>query len=105
MFRYKKTILVLIIVFFFALYTQITIFVIQPLDALPKGVIVIMLKKGNLEFIDSADAVCQRIQGKVTLICRGLIIAEIAKNSTVLFRLPYSKFIYQISTGWKTYLK
>lgn len=105
MFYYKKTILIIIltILVFIVLYTQITFFIVQPIGAAPKGATIVMLKTGKLEFIDSADAICNRIQGKVTLLCRASILAGVARNSTIFFRLPYSDTLYQISTGGKTY--
>ncbi|UFW51500.1 MULTISPECIES: hypothetical protein [Bradyrhizobium] len=86
----------------------ISIFVVQPIGALPEGRTVILLRypwksaKG-LAFIDSADAFCARNSGGVTLLCRGITAGAIAKNATILARLPYSATLYGISTGGRTY--
>ncbi|WP_045217646.1 hypothetical protein, partial [Pseudomonas sp. 21] len=49
-----------------AIYTQITIFVVPPIGAVPEGRTVIMLRLNKTNFIDSADAMCERIQGGVS---------------------------------------
>lgn len=84
-------------------YTQLTIFVVPPIGALPEGRTVIILKLNKTEFIDSPDAMCERIQGGVSLVCRGVILGAVAEKSTILMRLPYSSLLYEISTGGKTY--
>lgn len=85
------------------IYTQLTIFVVSPIGALPEGKAVVMLRGQKMAFIDSADALCERTQGGVSLMCRGLALGAIGKNATILMRLPYSSFLYSISTGGKTY--
>ncbi|MCP2132827.1 hypothetical protein [Bradyrhizobium ottawaense] len=86
----------------------ISIFVVQPIGALPEGRTVILLRypwrsaKG-LSFIDSADAFCARNSGGVTLLCRGITAGAIAKNAPILARLPYSATLYGISTGGRSY--
>ena len=84
-------------------YTQLTIFVIPPIGAIPKGQTAIMMRLNKTEFIDSPDAMCERMQGGVSLLCRGMTIAAVGKNATILGRLPYSSWLYSISTGGKTY--
>ncbi len=85
-----------------ALSTQVTIFVIQPIGAVPEGRTVIMERTGDLRFVDSADAICERTQGGVSLLCRGAAIAAVAENKVYL-RLPYSEYLYSQSTGGKAY--
>lgn len=85
-----------------ALSTQVTIFVIQPIGAVPEGRTVIMERTGDLRFIDSADAICERTQGGVSLLCRGAAMAATSENKIYL-RLPYSEFLYSQSTGGKVY--
>lgn len=86
-----------------AIYTQITIFAVPPIGAVPEGRTVIMLRLNKMNFIDSADAMCVRIQGYVSLICRGMTMAGVVKATTIIARLPYSETIYKISTGGNTY--
>lgn len=85
------------------LCTQITIFVIQPIGALPDGRTLIILRMNKTKFIDSADAMCERETGGVNLLCRAAMMAGVANNGKVLIRLPYSEFLYGISTGGKKY--
>ncbi|WP_438281774.1 hypothetical protein [Pseudomonas alabamensis] len=86
-----------------AIYTQITIFAVPPIGAVPEGRTVIMLRLNKTNFIDSADAMCVRIQGYVSLMCRGMTMAGVVKATTIIARLPYSETIYKISTGGNTY--
>lgn len=86
-----------------AVYTQITIFVVPPIGAVPEGRTVIMLRLNKTKFIDSADAICERIQGSVNLLCRGMTMAGVVNNTKIIARLPYSEWLYLISTGGKRY--
>lgn len=83
--------------------TQLTIFVIQPVGALPEGrtLVITRLTKGT--FVDSPDAMCERIQDGVSLLCRMMAVGAVAKNATILARLPYSEWLYLVSTDGKTY--
>lgn len=81
----------------------VTVFVIQPIGAVPDGRTVIITRLTNLNFVDSADAVCERKLGGVSLFCRGAVMGRIAHESRVLLRLPYSETLYSISTGGKNY--
>lgn len=81
-------------------YLQITIFVVQPIGALPEGRTVILWRKSPaLNFVDSADAVCDRLNHGVSLLCRGIAIAGVVNNNPILLRLPYSRSLYLISTN------
>lgn len=84
-------------------YTQLTIFVVPPIGALPEGKTAIILRLNKTNFIDSPDALCERIQGGVSLLCRGATLAGVLKKSKILMRLPYSESLYLISTNGKTY--
>lgn len=85
------------------IYSQITIFVVPPIGAVPEGRTIIMLRLNKTRFIDSADAMCERIQGGVSLLCRGITTAAAVENTKILARLPYSRSLYLISTDGKTY--
>lgn len=78
--------------------TQVTFFVVQPIGALPEGGTLLILRLNDGKFIDSADAMCERIQDGVNLLCRGMVLGAVAENSTVLARLPYSRTLYRMST-------
>lgn len=99
----RLVLLVVIIVVILVAYTQLTLFVVPPIGAVPDGVTIVMLRGQKTQFIDSADAMCERTQGGVSLLCRGFALGAIAKNATILMRLPYSGTLYSISTGGKIY--
>ena len=83
--------------------TQVTFFVVQPIGAVPEGKTLLMLRMNKTKFIDSADAICAREMSGVSLLCRGMTMAAIINKGTVLVRLPYSEFLYGISTDGKEY--
>lgn len=97
------TTLVVTAILFVIAYTQLTVFVVQPIGALPEGKTLIISRLNKTAFIDSADAMCERIQGGVSLMCRVFAIGAVAEKSTIHLRLPYSEWLYLISTGGKTY--
>lgn len=101
----KTSLIVLTVISVIAItiYTQITIFVIQPLGIMPEGRTLVILKLNKTEFIDSADAMCEREFGGVSLLCRLGFLGAVATKSKILFRLPYSSSLYSISTGGKSY--
>ncbi len=99
----KVVVLVIIAVTIVLIYTQLTLFVIPPIGALPEGRTVIITRLNKTEFIDSPDAMCERIQGGVSLLCRGMVMGAVVEKATILVRLPYSSWLYSISTGGKSY--
>lgn len=96
-------VLVSVVIVFILACTQLTIFVIQPIGAIPEGKTLIIARLNKTEFIDSADAMCERIQSGVSLLCRMTVLGAVAEKSHVFLRLPYSDTLYQISTGGKSY--
>ena len=99
----KKSIIFISIAILLIVCSQVTFFVIQPIGALPEGKTLVILRMNKTNFIDSADAMCEREMDGVSLLCRGMMMAAIAEKGTILVRLPYSEFLYSISTGGKTY--
>ena len=102
----KKVLLIvlaIVSVFLVIFATKVTIFVVPPIGAIPEGRTLIIYKLEKTKFIDSPDAMCERIQGGVSLLCRGLVLGSVGKNAEVIARLPYSKWLYEYSTGGKTY--
>jgi len=97
------TSLVLLAIIAVIAYTQLTIFVVPPIGAIPEGRTVVMLRLNKTEFVDSPDAMCERIQGGVSLLCRAMTMGAVASHMTVVARLPYSQSLYLISTDGKTY--
>ncbi|HCH1192660.1 TPA: hypothetical protein NKP78_003164 [Vibrio parahaemolyticus] len=100
----KKIIgIISVAILLFVLCTQITFFVIQPIGALPEGKTLLILRMNKTNFIDSADGICDREMDGVSLLCRSMTIAAVIEKGTILARLPYSKFLYSISTSGKEY--
>jgi hypothetical protein len=83
--------------------TQLTIFVVQPIGAVPEGRTLIISRLNVTKFVDSADAMCERMQGGVSLLCRGVTMGTVAEKAKIFLRLPYSETLYLISTGGKRY--
>ena len=104
----KKTLLIgsgVFAVLALAARLTLTLFVVQPLGAVPDGRTLVMWRTGSLKFIDSADAVCERTSGGVSLFCRIGVLGQIGKDadSRILLRLPYSRLLYLASTGGAEY--
>lgn len=99
----KFSFLIAVVVIAVLAYTQLTIFCVPPIGAVPEGRTIIMLRLNKTQFIDSADAMCERIQGGVNLLCRGMVLGAVAKNGTVLARLPYIDSLYLASTGGRRF--
>lgn len=83
--------------------TQITLFVVQPIGAVPEGRTVVLKRLEGLRFIDSADAYCEREAGGVSLLCRAAVLGKVATEDNILLRLPYSEALYLWSTDGRTY--
>ncbi|MFT4960402.1 MAG: hypothetical protein ACI92Z_001485 [Paracoccaceae bacterium] len=84
-------------------YFSLTVFVIQPIGALPEGRTLVTKRVGKTSFLDSADAICEREMGGVSLLCRSMMMGKILEETTVYFRLPYSETLYLWSTGGREY--
>ncbi len=72
-------------------YTQFSIFVIPPIGALPEGGTLIIGRLANVNFVDSADGICEREMGGVSLLCRAAVLGKIGSVATIYVHLPYSK--------------
>ncbi len=81
----------------------VTIFVIQPIGAIPEGRTIIVSRLTKLKFIDSPDSICEREMGGVSLLCRGMVAGRVANKATIIARLPYSSILYSISTNGRFY--
>ena len=96
-------VLLLIVVASVFFYMHVTILVIHPIGALPEGKTLIISRLNKTQFIDSPDAMCERLQGGVSLLCRGMILGKVLETTTVYARLPYFDWLYLLSTGGNTY--
>ena len=98
----NKRVMVVIIIFLLILLislTQITFFTIQPIGAIPEGVTLVIARGDRTKLFDSADGICLREMGVVSLFCRTIAITTILEETNILFRLPYIDFIYLKSTN------
>ena len=83
--------------------TQLTIFIVQPIGAVPEGRTVVIWRLNTMNFVDSADAWCDRQMGGVNLLCRGSVLAKLSDEDVIIARFPYSETLYLWSTGGHTY--
>jgi hypothetical protein len=97
--RRVLVLLLALILVVFATSTQVSIFVIQPIGAIPEGRTIVISRMSNTRFIDSADAVCMHVQGGVNLICGAAILGAIGREAYLYARLPYSQTLCLWSTG------
>ncbi|WP_173089027.1 hypothetical protein [Devosia sp. 1635] len=88
---------VVLLVPLIAYFAGVRVFVIQPIGALPDGVTAVVHGLPGLRAIDSPDAICQRNQGGVNLLCRGITAGTVARDGTILMRLPYMPFLKTLS--------
>jgi hypothetical protein len=94
---------VIVLIFLVIIATQITFFAVQPIGAIPDGVTLVMLRGEGTKLFDSADAMCERMNNGVSLLCRGAVLAAVVENGTILMKLPYIDIVYSISTGGSRY--
>lgn len=84
-------------------YFNFTLFVVQPIGAVPEGVVLIIPRSSALNFVDSADALCERLMGGVSLMCRLSMLTEAVDPEKIYLRLPYQDWLYSYSTGGRSY--
>jgi hypothetical protein len=83
--------------------TQLTVFIVQPIGAVPEGRTMVIWRADTMKLIDSADAWCERRTKSVSLMCRSLVLAKIADEDVTIANLPYSETLYLWSTDGRTY--
>ena len=82
-----------------AVYTQINFFIVPPIGAVPDGKTVIINNLEKTHFIDNPDAICERETGSVSPACRGGTMIGVKESSDLFIRLPYSEWLYWLSTN------
>jgi len=78
--------------------TQIGVYTIQPIGAIPDGRTTIVWRNSGEPFFNSPDGMCLKIQGSVSLMCRMVALGE-APVDRIIIRLPYIHQAYLQSTG------
>ena len=83
------------------LFIRPGVFTIQPIGALPEGVTIIYHSRNSeMPFFSSPDGMCLKMQGSVTLLCRGMAIGAVEElTDRIILKLPYSRWAYLRSTG------
>jgi hypothetical protein len=92
----------LVVALLIAVGSQLGVYTIQPIGAVPEGRTVIVWRGAGEPFFNSADAECLRIQQGVSLLCRGLALGR-APVDRIILRLPYSEWAYLRSTGGQSF--
>ncbi|GIX19220.1 MAG: hypothetical protein KatS3mg120_0896 [Erythrobacter sp.] len=88
--------------FLAAFYAFCGFYTVQPIGALPDGATAIVWRESGEPFFNSADALCLERMGGVSLMCRGMAMAQ-APTDRIILRLPYLHFAYTMSTGGKEF--
>jgi hypothetical protein len=85
-----------------ALGSQLGVYTVQPIGALPEGGTIIVWRASGEPLFNSPDAECLRIQQGVSLLCRGLAFGQ-APVDRIVLRLPYIEGAYLLSTGGQSF--
>ncbi len=84
------------------LATRVGFYSIQPIGAIPEGTTWLVWRASDEPFFNSADALCLKRIGSVSLLCRGLALAQAPKDRIIL-KLSYWEFAYLQSTGGRRF--
>jgi len=80
------------------LFIKVGFYTVQPIGSIPEGVTLLVWRAGGEPTFNSPDAVCLKIQDGVSLLCRGMALAQ-APIDRIIVRLPYMHWAYLRSTG------
>ena len=84
---------------FFALFAwKCGFYSIEPIGAVPEGTTWVVWREADEPFFESADALCLRKLGSVSLMARGIALGKAPKDR-IIFKLPYWRFAYLRSTN------
>lgn len=85
-----------------AFYIFCGVYTVQPIGALPDGGTAIVWRASGEPFFNSPDALCLERMGSVSLLCRGMAMAQ-APTDRIILRLPYQEWAYSVSTGGQSF--
>ena len=91
--------IVMLLVLSAFVYTKISFFSVQPIGALPEVATFVMWRKGNMGGFESADGMCVKATGGVSLLCRSMMIGKVMEKDSIIFKMPYMKTLYLKSTN------
>jgi len=97
----RYTLLILLLIFILAwILVKPGVYSIQPIGALPDGVTFIYHSRNpEMPFFSSPDGLCLKIQGSVSLLCRGVVMnSSIDLLDRIIIKLPYLRWAYLQST-------
>lgn len=102
----RKYVLIFTVAFLLFFRFAFGIFVIQPIGAIPEGATIVYWRLGtNMDFVESADGLVLKTGAGLSLLTRGLALSTSA--SVVVDRkvakLPYSSFLYGLTTNGRFY--
>ncbi len=98
----RLIVLAVVVGLLLVLISRLGFYTVQPIGALPEGVTTIVWRASGEPFFNSPDALCLRVQGGVSLLCRGLALEQ-APTDRIILRLPYMEWAYLRSTGGRTF--
>lgn len=85
-------------------YAKLGLYSIQPIGAVPEGATAIVWREPGEPFFNSADGMCLRRIGSVSLMCRMMAMGTAPKDR-ILLRLPYQRWAYLRSTEGREFEK
>lgn len=83
-------------------YTQLGLYSIQPIGAVPEGQTWVVHRTGDEPFFNSADAMSLSRTGEVSLLTRAIALAQAPKDR-VLLRLPFWRTAYAQSVDGREF--
>lgn len=86
-----------VVVIALAAFAKLCFYSIQPIGAVPEGATVIVWRESDEPFFNSADGMCLRRTGSVSLMCRMMAMGASPKDR-ILLRMPYQRWAYLRST-------
>jgi hypothetical protein len=89
---------IVLAVFAVGFYMFCGFYSVQPIGALPQGGTAIVWRATDEPFFNSPDALCLERMGGVSLLCRGMAMAQ-APTDRIIIRIPYQEWAYRASTG------
>ncbi len=84
------------------IYSNIGIFVIQPIGMIPEGISIVYWRSGTkLPFLSSADGLLLKTTGEVSILGRMVMLGKMSEllEKKTITKLPYSEWFYLKSTG------
>ena len=100
----RKIYILVAVLLLLAVISQVGFYTVQPIGAVPDGVTLLVRRNVGEPFFNSPDAVCLKLQGEVSLLCRAISLSNAPVNRIIL-RLPYWEWAYLASTKGQKFAK